>query len=260
MKVVLITLAVICGLGFLACAGTGIALFVWVRQNAANIVVADPVKIRAVTSEMADITIPSEFVPQQAMSLFGMSNVTYRWCPTGTCPQEESSSLTLMSLGSMSDNSTASEESEDHHNLKLRFVDFTKEEREFEIRGKKCKFTFALGDTRIGFDEEMSDDEMPTQPDSVPVPPARTATPETRPDSPDAPTGSVPGASDGPPPAPTEPVSADAKQAAAVEKGPKMWWVHGQFPGKKGNCTLQLSLTPEQYDEEKILGMIRSIR
>ena len=75
----------------------------------------------------------------------------------------------------------------------------------------------------------------------------------------DAPTGAVPGTTNGPPSAPTEPVAADGKPAAA-EKGPKMWWVHGVFPGKKGNCTLQLSLTPEQYNEEKILGMIRSIR
>jgi hypothetical protein len=36
--------------------------------------------------------------------------------------------------------------------------------------------------------------------------------------------------------------------------------ISGHFPGKKGECMILIHLAPEQYEEQKILDMLKSIR
>jgi hypothetical protein len=211
-KTVLITLAVICGLMFLTCAGVGVAVYVWVQRNISNLVIEDPARIRTLTEEIVDITLPSELVPQKASSIFGVTFVSYGWCPTGTCPSTEDSALTLTSFGAGGPGSTPATESttEVDTMANIEFNKFTKEEREFEIRGKKCKFVFVHGEPKSGSsDDEASEEEMKPEAKTETDPPATTG---------------------------------ESK------------------PGKKGTCTLLLNLNSDQYDEDKIVNMIKSIK
>src|SRR4051812_25044070 len=80
-KTILITLAVLCGMVFLTCAGVGIFGYYWVKHNFSNLSVTDPTKIRELTSDIVDISLPREFVPTHATSVFGMTTINYQWCP-----------------------------------------------------------------------------------------------------------------------------------------------------------------------------------
>jgi hypothetical protein len=273
-QTVLIVIAAVGGVLLLSCLGIGVAGYFWFQRNFGNAVVSDPVKIRAITTELADITIPAEFQPVGASQIFGMNIVHYQWCPAGNCPTwadlDEDTDMMGGELGTLtlttfvmedggeaeSEESVESEFSEE--NLKAEFRNHTKEVKEFTIGGKVCKFFIVKGE-EIPW-EDMEDEDMAesaseaaaeTPAESVAETPVESSEP-----APVSPAATEPVAVD-PAATPAEP-AADA--APPGKPGREIVRVQGVFPGKKGNCSLNLQLPVADYDETKILQMLQSIR
>lgn len=269
LKTVLIVLGILGGLLVLSCVGGGALLYIWFQRNLANIAVTDPVKIRQLTTDLADITIPAEFVPQTGSQFLGMNMVTYQWCPSGTCPIEgdddeaeyNAGMLTLTTMQTDEpvdvDDDAFWEESFNETNLNERFRQYTKDVQEFTIRGKACKFFIVKGE-EIPWDVVDDEGEM-----TAAETPAEPQTTETQPAEPVA-TFVDPLA----PPATPEPAAKPAKPAGKPGRqtnptgkpGRQIVWVEGVFPGKKGDCTLNIYLLGSDYDEAKILAMLKSIK
>jgi hypothetical protein len=231
VKTLLIIFGSFAALAVLACCGIGFGSYFWLKKNFGQALVTTPADIQKITTEITDITIPPEFKPQTGSSIFGVKNVTYQWCPAGNCPQRGDGlgMLMLMSIGIQGANgpnnntiSKVSEEQFSDQTLQQQWKDYTKIEHEFVIRGKKCKFFIVQGQ-QTGFGSEDDDDEMQTD-------------------------------SHG------EETAANDAGNTATGAGPKAVQISGAFPGKEAECTLMIHLTAEEYDEEKILGMLRSIK
>jgi hypothetical protein len=263
LKTVLIVVAILGGLMMLSCLGVGVAGYFWIQKNFANVAVTDPVKVRQITAELTDITIPAEFVPQTASQIFGVNTVIYQWCPSGTCPTEgdddqaeyTAGNLTLTTFETSDDSEVEDqafwEESFTENNLKERFRDFTRDVKEFTIRGKTCKFFVVKGE-EIPWDvdePEMAADDS-ADPGAAPITTTEPATIEPAP----AATDPAPAKE----PATPAPAAIDSKVPA--KPGRQIVWIEGVFPGAKGSCTLNLYLLGTDYDEAKILGMLQSIK
>ncbi len=240
-KVLLIVFGSFFGLVMLTCCGVGTYAFFWFKKGIEQANLTAPADIQKLTAEMADITILPEFLPRHGSSIFGLMKMAqYQWCPAGNCPPVEVGPGTMMLLAmNIRDPNPQqrgpqgftpfSEHEFSDAALKQNWKDFTKTEHEFDIRGRKCKFYIVQGE-QTGFQDmdDMGDDEEPE--------------------------------------APAEQAEADADPAPAAEPahanvpGKKLVQVAGSFPGKEGEVSLQLTLTPEDYNEEKILGMLRSIK
>jgi len=254
VKTILITLGIIGLIMFLACAGIGVAGYLYVKRAIDNLEVTDPVKIAQATSDMVDITIPPEFKPKVAHSIFGISTVQYDWCPTGSCPPINESKLTMSSFGGNDPDLDSDSDLEDEFNV--RFKEFKREDRELDIRGQKVKFAFVLGEEHAdgSFDGELTQDGTvapktapPTQPTADP-----TITPDSANDANQEPKSEQPAST---------PTDGQPEQPAGDKKpGAKRWLVHGHLQGKKGKCTIEIDLAPEQFNDELIMTMLKSIR
>jgi hypothetical protein len=241
LKTVLIVIAILGALMLLTCVGGGVAAYVWLQRTFSNVAVSDPVKIRQMTSDLTDITIPAEFVPQTGSQFLGMHSVSYQWCPSGTCPiegdgdqaQYNAGTLTLTTfqsdeLADEADDAAMWEESFSESNLQEQYRNFTKEVKEVTIRGKPCKFYIVKGE-EIPWDGRDEDVDMA----DAPAEPAVATEPVSEP------------AAEPPPPA---------------KPGRQIVWVQGSFPGKKGQCTLNVYLLSSDYDETKIGALLQSIK
>lgn len=245
VKILLIVFGSLAGLAILGCCGT-VGVFYFVAQQALKDAdLKNPADIQRVTAEMTDITIPPEFVPKQASSVFFVKTAQYEWCPTGTCAVRDDGmgKLTLSSInlknqqaGQATPPALPTPDVSDE-SLKATWRDYTKSEHEFDIRGRKCRFTIIQGE-HTGFtgdvDSEMENDPSDPQPaDNTPEGDADKA---------------------------GEPSGRTATPATGLVAGRKSVQITGQFPGKQGECTLAIELAPDQYDEEKILQLLKSIR
>ena len=243
-KVVIIIVASLFGLFLLLCAGAGVAGYLWWQKNFARAMLTNPQDIRTLTAEMVDITLPPEFQPQHGseVGMIGMKVVSYRWCPSGTCPplgsDDDINTLTLTMLNANSNDAAGGDYDEfefsmSDESLKETYVNYTKEVRDFTIGGKECKFYFVTGEMRdwSEMDEEMGESEMP-QNDVKEVIAPDAAEPE-----------------------PTVPDSLPAKGT-----GKPVVAIQGAFPGKGGQVTLNIHMSADNYDEEKILAVLQSIR
>lgn len=242
VKILLIVFGSLAGLGLAVCCGVGAYGYFLFQKNFGQVALTTPVDIQKLTAEMTDIIIPPEFVPQYGSAIFGIKTVNYQWCPTGDCmPQPDGlGSLSLSTFhiddpnlaAGMSDEDSDSQFSDEV--LKLGWLDFKKTEHEFEIRGKKCKFYFIQGE-QLDF-ESMDEAETEAEMDEP---------------------GAAVIAID--PPGET-PAETPLKPAERKGVGHQSVRIHGEFPGKTDKVTLEVNLSPEDYQEEKILGMLRTIR
>jgi hypothetical protein len=119
------------------------------------------------------------------------------------------------------------------------YVDYTKETREFTIRGQACKFVFVRGEERdwSAMDDESAPADMPS--DAAPA---------------EAP-------SDAAQPADSEKAEAEPEpQRPKKGTGKQMMTVQGRCPGKSGEVTINLRMPADQYQEDKIVDMLQSIR
>src|SRR5579872_6518331 len=92
LKILLLVFGTLACITVLVCCGGGIWLYFravevaqTIKDAVKDISISNPDDIRRVTSEIADISIPNEFVPEAGNSIFGTKTVLYNWCPTGTC-------------------------------------------------------------------------------------------------------------------------------------------------------------------------------
>ncbi len=298
-KVILITLAVIAIVFFLACAGLGLAGYFWFKANFGQAIVSDPVEIRKLTAEIADITIPPEFTPYSGSKVMGFTNVMYRWCPQGNCPTLASAMdnvaeteefedlprygmLTLNVLGHQPDGAPPADDEafdeafdmSDDDYLKTAYHSYEKETVEYTIKGAARKFTILRAVER-----DYGDTGKPAD-DGADEPVAETATSaassvEAKADEPVADAGSPPpvAVAEGAPPTASPDVTAPpAEPPTSMEEAPsedmptpskpgrKVVTVTGSFRGKTGNVNLMLTLTPEEYDAEKVRRMLESIK
>lgn len=233
-KVIIIVLASLFGLFVLMCAGVGVLGYFWWQKNFSRAVLSKPEDIRQLTAEMVDLTLPPEFQPYFGSAMFGMKNVSYRWCPTGDCPTamaepdtdggdfSELETLTLSTFaveGGGNDMADARDDLMSDESLKASYADFTQEVRELTIRGKSCKFYFVRGEPRAW----DADDET---------------------EKPDVPAGEV-----------------KTTEAPAQRGTGKIHVnVQGTFPGKTGDVFLNFQSSAENYDEAKIMAVLQSIR
>lgn len=256
-KVVIIVLASLFALFLVTCAGVGVLGYVWWQKNFSRMMVTKPEDIRALTSEIADITLPPEFHPEHGMAIMGMKVVTYRWCPSGTCPpvdqDTETRLLTLsaMNLEDMPGGAEAAPDVDEYADdmmsdevLNDAYVNYTKEIREFTIRGQACKFTFLRGEERDW--SEMDDGDVaaadsPATTDDAATPAAvAPADGESKPDGEPKPDAE-----------PERPKKGTGKVIVVVQ---------GRFPGKEGEVTLNFQVPADKYQEDKIVGVIESIK
>lgn len=238
-KVILISLAVVFGLGLLACAGLLLAAFWWFQRNFGEAYVNEPAAIRKMLDKLTDITLPEEFAPYSASRLFGQTEIEFRWCPEGNCPpavdwddeaaeidEDLLSGIGLLTFTSDSDEAgpvrldateTLDAEYTDEALADL-YTAFTKARHDVTIRGRSCHFWI------VKYSDEVPDADM-----------------EATTDDPDAP--------------------ADATQPVQPAGEPKtMVWVEGTFPGKSAEVRLTYLETVERFDEPTILKMLHSIR
>jgi hypothetical protein len=277
-KTILIVLGILGGVAFLSCLGIGVAGYFYFKKTFGEVAVTDEPGIRKIVGEMADITVPPEFAPQMASSVFGIRNVFFKWCPDKNCPPlsldannpdvdgpdaEQPGTLMLTSIATDPDNppvvvneDAAMEENFFLENLDEEFADYTVEKLPRTIGGKNCTFYIVHGRRRT-FEErgeaeakeseapdavaEPTTAEAPAAAESTESEPAAPATTETEPSQPPA---------DG---TTTDP-------APETPAGPKLYWVHGEFPGKSGSVTLELHLLEDQYNAEIVKALIESIR
>lgn len=273
-KTILIVLGILGGVAFLSCLGIGVAGYFYFKKTFGEVAVTDEPGIRKIVGEIADITVPPEFAPQMASSVFGIRSAFFKWCPDKNClplsfdannvddaapDAEQPGMLTLMSVATDPDNppvivneDAAMEENFFLENLDEEFADYTVEKLPRTIGGKNCTFFIVHGRRRT-FEERGEVDAMESEPsddatESAAAEPA--ATSESTEPGPAAVTTEA------------EPSADDATKAPAPETpaGPKLYWVHGEFPGKSGNVTLELHLLEEQYNAEVVKALIESIR
>jgi hypothetical protein len=202
-----------------------------VREAVKDVALTNPDDVRRVTGEIADITIPSQFVPKAGTALLGTRFVLYEWCPAGVCdPTQNLGGLTLVSvrlqgagpnaqLPNMSDAQFTDQE------LAKTLKNFTKTEQQFDIRQQKCKFYIVEGELLA----------------NAPAA-ARSARKLAPPPNPGVPPVDIPELSQ--------------KQWA----GQKIVKVAGRFPGKDGECVLIMQMKADQINKETILAMLKSIR
>lgn len=242
LKMLLIVFGSLAGVAVLSCCGGGVWLYYAGQKLVKNLDMKAPADIQKLTAEMTDITLPAEFVPQHGSSIFGIKKVDYQWCPGGNCVTRDDGlgMLTLTSIAIKDTQnpgqniSTFSAEQFSDASLKAQWKEFTKTEHEFDIRGKKCKFYIVQGeqyDFSTVDETEMDDEEESDDMTDTPVNPTGESTPAA------------------PATTPAQPIA-----------GRKAVHISGAFPGKQAEVTLELWLAPEQFDEAKILEMLKSIR
>jgi hypothetical protein len=138
----------------------------------------------------------------------------------------------------------------DDDSLKDQYVSFTKDVREFTIRGKACKFYFVRGEEQDWSAADATEEAMVDEPAEAVEP----ATPAADPAA-----ATEPAATD-----PTVTTEAPVTPAAPV-KPPKgtgivIVTVQGTFPGKTADVSLNFRIPADQYQEEKVLGVLQSIK
>lgn len=291
-KVVLITLLVVFLVMAAACGGLGIAGYFWFQANLGQMMVSDPVEIRQLTSELADITIPAEFVPYSAHKVFGMTSVVYHWCPNGDCPtlasrlnadpaQEWSPADDVYSLTLSSAPPADSDDAEDSEFWESQFTDevlehqyetYTKQRMEVVIKGESCRFYVIKGQQK-SFDEQFEDDpdedmdevsEAMSEEATANDPAAPSADPATEPVSADPAAATTPTADPNTPHPVADPAIAEPAQPAPApapkKEGPHVVVVDGSFPGKQGKVLLRYVVAPENHDDTRLLKMLMSIK
>jgi len=265
VKVLLIVFGSFFGLMLLVCCGAGAWGYFWFQRNLGQVALTTPVDIQKLTAEMTDITIPAEFVPQSGSSIppLGIKTVQYGWCPTGTCPpnngpaigNENSLNLSSFNFGEKDGTATPDFSVDDASDevLKAQWKEFTKSEHTFDIRGKSCKFLIVKGEEFAALDMDDINDDLPqevpgVQKSALPEGEAATNEPveidETNSDD----------------PAMEEPQASDPSASTMPGTGKQIVQVSGTFPGKEAECTLLIRLNAEDYQEEKILELLKSIR
>lgn len=290
-KVVLITLAVIFGSLFLLCAGVGIGGYFWLKQNFGQAFVNDPAVIQQMTTEVADITISPEFTPYSGTRIFGMTILTYRWCPEGNCPAAagfdensdaevdadlELDTYDLLTLSSFAmqeegEENFAEEDPEmlaaqfSEESLKERYNHHTLEKVEKTIKGKPCTFYIVQGEEKVWVSEEETEEAMLDG--AVETTSADAATPAVTDPLAEAPVADPAAVSTdaaATEPATTEPVAADptmpAEPVVAAKPGRKVVEVQGVFPGKTNEVTLRFYVSAEKYDQAKVQQLLDSIK
>lgn len=258
LKIVLIVLASLFVLVMLSCLGVGAVGYFWVQKNLSRMSLTNAAEIQQLTAELTDITLPPEFVPKAGSALLGMRTVMYQWCTDGNCPPEpgdldeiEGWTLGQMNLIGMNNdeagppaNFNAEQdftESMSEQNLDEEFASFTKTVHDVTIRGTVCHFYIIRGILQSNAEVVAKDERQPS-------------------------VGDAPTSTDAQPPAgavvvdDSAPTIDQLAAAPPAKTGPVMYWIHGVFPGKAGMVTLDAHMSDEQFDETKILGMIRSIR
>jgi hypothetical protein len=238
VKTFLLIFAGLAAVALLSCCGGVGYLYFLGQKMAKQIAMTNPAEIQALTAEMTDIVIPVEFVPRHGTSIFGIKTVSYEWCPGGNCPTRDDG-LGVLLLASLSVNdgknpvqnvdAFRAEEVSDE-SLKRGWRDYTKTEHDFTIRGRKCAFYIIQGEQMLRYDDEDADESDDQPPNG-------------------APNGAEPDENDAP-----------LKGGAPARGSRKAVRVSGSFPGKTAEVSLDLWLAPDDYREEQILGMLRSIR
>lgn len=238
-KVILISLAVVFGVGIVACAGLALTAVWWFQRNFGEAYVTEPAAIRKMLGKMTDITLPEKFAPYSGSRLFGQTEILFRWCPEGNCPpaadwddeqaivDEEVLSgigvLTFMADADDADpvrlDATESLDAEyTDEALADRYSSFTKTMHELTIRGRTCHFWV------VKYSDESPDAEMESTTDDP-----NAAAETSSPDSPEPPSETL-------------------------------VWVEGTYPGKTAEVRLTYLETLDRFDEPTILAMLRSIR
>ena len=302
-KVILITLGITFFIFLLACMGLGVAGYFWFKKNFGQALVSDPQEINKMLTEMTDVTIPPEFTPYRGSALFGMKQVTYKWCPTGDCPtiapELENENIEIAAedldedfgLGELTFMQFIHEDAQPGAAVTIQNVDdefsddilsetyasFEKTVHEFTIRGQVCKFCIIRGvqrdwsveDEGAEEAEEMAADTAdaltpPAAAESTDAPASEpaAATPEATAPA-ESPTTPEPAPADATTPesAPeTSPAPIDAEVAPEATTGRKVVAVTGRFPGKQAEMSLNYVVAPEDFDEAKILELLKSIR
>lgn len=238
-KVILISLAVVFGLGLIACAGLALTAVWWFQRNFGEAYVTEPAAIRKMLGKMTDITLPEKFAPYSGSRLFGQTEILFRWCPEGNCPpaadwddeqaivdEEALSGIGVLTFLADADDAVpvrfdATETLDAEYSdeaLASRYSSFTKTMHEVTIRGRTCHFwVVKYSDESPGADmESTTDDPNSAAETSLPVSP--------------------------------EPAS------------DTLVWVEGTFPGKTVEVRLTYLETLDRFDEPTILAMLRSIR
>lgn len=244
LKILLIVLGSIAGIGILACCGSVAAVYLWFQKNIGQIALTKPADIQKLTAEMTDITIPPEFVPKHGSSvpMLKLKTATYQWCPTGDCPEADMylNSLTISSIDweddAKIDGGLDSEGDYTDEMLKHSWKEYAKTEHELDIRGRKCKFLIIQGDQ---YDYAIDEDDEPA------TTPAAEEQPATTDDA----------ASEKPATDAAETPSSGIKRSTR-----KAVQIHGKFPGKSAECSMEIRLTQDNYNEQIILDMLKSIR
>ncbi|MFO0917448.1 MAG: hypothetical protein U0872_03935 [Planctomycetaceae bacterium] len=243
--ILLIIIGSLAGLSLVACCGIGGAGVFMFQQAVKEADLTSPADIQRVTSEITDITIPPEFVPKHASSimLIKLKRVEYEWCPTGTCPARTDGlgTMTLTAMDLQQPNQPQLGQSDidvSDEALKQTWRNYTKTDHEFPIRGRNCRFTIVQGE-QLGF-VDVEESEMEAEPGDA---------------SPDA--GGAEGKAETPGAATEETVTETMVTSIPPRKQVQ---ISGDFPAKNGECTLLIQLAPEDYDEAKILEMLKSIR
>lgn len=263
-KTILIVLGILGGVAFVSCLGIGVAGYYFFKKTLGEMAVTDEPGIRKIVGEMADITVPPEFAPQMASSVFGIRNVFFKWCPDKNCPPlsldannadadgpdaEQPGTLMLTSIATDPDDppavvneDAAMEENFFLENLDEEFADYTVEKLPRTIGGRNCTFFIVHGRRRT-FEERGEAEAMESK------------TPGEASDV----TGAEPVATEAESP---ETLVDNTTKTPAPEPpaGPKLYWVHGEFPGKSGSVTLELHLLEDQYNAEVVKALIESIR
>ncbi|MBX3449138.1 MAG: hypothetical protein KF777_06235 [Planctomycetaceae bacterium] len=263
-KTILIVLGILGGVAFVSCLGIGVAGYYFFKKTLGEMAVTDEPGIRKIVGEMADITVPPEFAPQMASSVFGIRNVFFKWCPDKNCPPlsldannadadgpdaEQPGTLMLTSIATDPDDppavvneDAAMEENFFLENLDEEFADYTVEKLPRTIGGRNCTFFIVHGRRRT-FEERGEAEAMESK------------TPGEASDV----TGAEPVATEAESP---ETLVDNTTKTPAPETpaGPKLYWVHGEFPGKSGSVTLELHLLEDQYNAEVVKALIESIR
>jgi hypothetical protein len=248
-----ITLAVVMILTFLICAGGCAGLYFWLKRTVANMATRDPVRIRKLTSDIVDITLPREFIPEVGGSMLGTTYVKYRWCPTGTCTTGDTSELSIIELATDDPSTIAGEDMNEVLESELRDSDhkYIRKDHEIEIRGQKVKFVFLLEDD----DGEAGAERQPSASNDQATENSESANSSGNQDGAKETSSATSNSTD----AEDEAASA-INPANSGTKGKPSWLIQGLFRSKHGGCTLTLSLKQDEYDEEKILNMLKSIR
>jgi hypothetical protein len=160
--------------------------------------------------------------------------VSYRWCPSGTCPPSGIDvGINTLSLVMYTTNFNGAA-SGDHGSsfldevVKKATSGAPRKVREFVIAGKTCKFYFGRLEMRdwSGVDKDVSHARLVEETFKDPATPDDAA-PQTRP---------------------------------AKDTGNQIVAITGAFPGKEGEVMLNLHMAADQYNEEKVLAMLQSIR